>query len=1496
MKRAWKAFRAVISVLMLLAVLLPTAIYVLLSLDPVQAVLRQTAEKELSNLLGAELSIGRVNIHPFTRLSVRDIDLTLEGDSVASISTVSAGLKPWPLITRGEFVIDYALIDGLKLNVWRDSINSPLNVQPILDKLKGNGNNEQKRFSLAISSLIVRRASASYNIRSAAEPDSAVFDPQHIAVTDLAINAFIPQLSTDHYRVHLDHLSFAERSGFVLDKLSANVDFGPEALVVENLLLALPSSRLAFKPLTVTYSEPKAILNGLTDNVATVSTDGACSVYLPDVQAFAPILGEINAKIALELDADFSLSHTNLRRLRLSDEAERAFTADIHATATDLQTPSDMAFELYNSNLTLYGAEISRILGSVIPAKVGGKLRGIANLEMSLTGKGTLSDGSATLLSQGTPGKIAVDASYSHTSATTRLSAKAFFDNIDLTLLAGDARLGTLSASVDAHATFAPQLHSADALVAVDAFEFNGYTYSDAKASFTFKKGHSSELDFAIDDPSVGLLLYALYDESTSIPSLKATASLTGLDLSALGFDRRRPGYKMGAKLNVDLPHFAKKDLVGSVELSDFYWLSPEGKGLEYNRLLFSASPDGEGLSVYSPIVEGSMRGKYDFGTLIPELKALAFHFMPALEAYSSPEKLLPGNDFSIDFTVKPCPEISEFFGINYSAIYNIDITGRVATAEGKAFIDVDAPYIGNGDKLIEHTHAFVQLDIPAEQSNIFATTQFPTKKGDFSVAASVVAADNRIDTKIDWGIARTIPLNGSMAFSAELLEARTPVGSLFPVEARVDFMPGTINFGDETWSIQQSSIVMSPEKITVDNFALDTGSQRIAIAGNVGNEPDDKLLLNLKDIKILPIFETLEIENVYIGGRATGEFTATDLLGDTPDIVCPDLHVDSIGFNRCAFGDAEIFAQWQHDRKAVHLDADLTGFEKRKSHIWGDIFPMGEALDLNFQADSIQTAFLQPFMAAFASSVSGRATGWAHLFGTFKEIDLEGDVYAHDIKLKVDFTNVEYAASDTVHIRPGSIDLRDITVRDPEGHTAKLNGYLKHKFFKEPVFNFDITNARDFLCLNLSSRQNPDWYGTIYGNGKASISGEPGVVNIGANMDTAPRSTFTFVMSDRLDAEDYSFLTFRDITPDSLRVNVIEFDDTPILVKNLKKKNDSNANTGSSEYNMDIKVNATPDAAVTLVMDPVAGDEIKAVGSGSLHIAYYSANSDFNIWGKYNVLSGKYRFTLQDIIIKDFTIKEGSEIRFDGDPEAIKANISAYYATNANLSDLDESFLSDKDVARTNVPVHAILNVSGDIRQPIIDFDLEFPTLTSDTYRKVRSIVSTSDMMNRQIIYLLALNRFYTPDYMASTTKGNELFSVASSTISSQLGNMLGKLNDNWSIAPNLRSDRGDFSDLEVDVALSSRLLNNRLLFNGNLGYRDKSLNRNQFIGDFDIEYLLDKRGIWRLKAYNRYNDRNYYLRSALTTQGVGIIFRRDFDDLFKFMKKKQAPTDSIQ
>lgn len=93
----------------------------------------------------------------------------------------------------------------------------------------------------------------------------------------------------------------------------------------------------------------------------------------------------------------------------------------------------------------------------------------------------------------------------------------------------------------------------------------------------------------------------------------------------------------------------------------------------------------------------------------------------------------------------------------------------------------------------------------------------------------------------------------------------------------------------------------------------------------------------------------------------------------------------------------------------------------------------------------------------------------------------------------------------------------------------------------------------------------------------------------------------------------------------------------------------------------------------------------------------------------------------------------------------------------------------------------------------------------------------------------------------------------------------------------------------MEIEGLLNGRLLNNQLLINGNFGYRDKSTySTNNFIGDFDVQWLLNPAGTIRLKAYSETNDR-YFTKSTLTTQGIGILLKRDFDTLRDlFLRRK--------
>ena len=85
---------------------------------------------------------------------------------------------------------------------------------------------------------------------------------------------------------------------------------------------------------------------------------------------------------------------------------------------------------------------------------------------------------------------------------------------------------------------------------------------------------------------------------------------------------------------------------------------------------------------------------------------------------------------------------------------------------------------------------------------------------------------------------------------------------------------------------------------------------------------------------------------------------------------------------------------------------------------------------------------------------------------------------------------------------------------------------------------------------------------------------------------------------------------------------------------------------------------------------------------------------------------------------------------------------------------------------------------------------------------------------------------------------------------------------------------------------------MNNRLLINGEFGYRDNvnDANESNFIGDFDIRYLLFPSGNLAVRVYNQTNDR-YFTRNSLNTQGLGIIMKRDFNSLGELFGGKKKP-----
>ena len=1509
MKRLFRILRAILLTVAALAVFVPAAVYIVLSTDWAMEKLRVLGEEELSRIMGTDVNIGQVSVQPFNRVALKNVKIADDyGVTALDAAEAETRFEFWNFITTGRLAFDYVVLDDVDVRLYKETPESPLNIAGIIENLKSKEEKkEPTRFDLSLYTVKLQNARFSFDILDAPKKEG-VFDASHIRLYGMNLIATAPKLSDSEISGRIRRLSFTDSSGFSVENFTAEVMYTPTSLKISDLVIDLPESHFDLGTYEFEYDKIEELKNLFKVQPLKINIFEGSYVTLSDFGSFVPNLSKIDN--TFDINADINASENRIAvnvleikeasgdflNLNLSGEVFNPLNADsleikalqLFAEA-DAPAVADLLGQFGKPLAENITAVIERLGDVRVNADVSGKIaemQGNVNIATAL--------GSAAV--KGTV--ITPDRFKSNIDITGNIETR----NFEAGRLLNRPEIGAVTLIADGQVVLKDgRINLCDVEIEDVSAVYQGHSYrgTDSYFQLTADGAFSGRAEANVDRAE----MLAAFSGSISHanPSVQGKVTLSHFSPNELGLTDKYAGYDMDVDLDFDLAGDVKKWVDGYVEVSNFSFRSGDTDKprleLESLRIEADKTMRPNTVTLTSDIINGTVEGNICPATIIPQVRNILASVMPSIGKVKTGAKQneQQDNHFKFNFVVDETDRLVDFFHLPVNTIYPITLNGQIDAHSEKITIDLDAPYLVKGDMIIEQTS--LQTVINGETGNgyTFVTTRFPTKKGTMSVGGGIHAKDDKLSTAIDWEIEREKPINGTLTFDTEFFrdEETNKLGLI------VNFIPCELRFGNDTWKFAPSVITYIPGKLDIKNFGMATDTQSIRINGMCSaDDATSEITVDLENVVLNTIFETLDINKALIGGKATGSLHAGGIFNQQPFVTCDNLHVENISYNYCVLGDGDVVARWDNEKGSFYLDAVVSQEDGRKSYIRGDIFPSSESLDITFDADRIKVGFMKPFMEAFAGDITGYASGHARLFGTFKYIDMEGDIFAQDLGLKIDFTNTWYYATDSIHITPGLIDLKNITVRDVENHTALLNGFVKHNFFKDPVFNFRVTEATDFLSYDVTPALSPDWYGRIYGNGSAFIHGVPGEVNIDVNMTTADNSKFTFVLSDFEEAEQYNFITFRDKNRGEITDSIIQTDILPERVRAYKERVQKKvmAQNPPTAYKMDIQMDITPAANVIIVMDPVGGDEIRSWGKGNMRMTYNSIGNELRMYGTYAIDHGSYNFTLQDIIVKDFIIREGSSITFTGDPYNATLDITAAYHVNANLSDLDESFINDPELNRTNVPVNALLVVRGDMRQPDIDFDLEFPTLTSDIYRKVRSIISTDEMMSQQMIYLLALNRFYTPEYMTAT-RGSEVFSVASSTISSRLSSMLGKLSNNWTISPNLRSDRGDFSDVQFDVALSSNLLNNRLRMNGNFGYRDKSLNTTQFIGDFDLEYLINRTGTWRLKAYNRFNDQTYFLRTAKTTQGVGIKFQREFDDLsgiFRTRKKTEEDDNS--
>lgn len=721
---------------------------------------------------------------------------------------------------------------------------------------------------------------------------------------------------------------------------------------------------------------------------------------------------------------------------------------------------------------------------------------------------------------------------------------------------------------------------------------------------------------------------------------------------------------------------------------------------------------------------------------------------------------------------------------------------------------------------------------------------------------------------------------------------AGTVEGHIDPEPLEINIDPAIILYNKEKLQLHHTRIVRNEQgNIELQHFSVTGANQEISASGVFGQDNDRSLSVQLKNFDLAPILLTLPRGYIHFGGHVTGELALTG---------GPEMHLRADSLQICDFsyigellGDAVMHVDYNLDDSQVELLCDVVSGQKYNSHIRCDLaLGRQKSMDLLVQPDHLPLGFIKYWVGGILQDFTGTVTGDVRLYGDMDHLQLAGTpvvdgLFTHDI------IGSHFHFNDTVKLSPGLILLDNITMDDCHGHSLQARAKVNHEFLHDFVYDVNINMpkaSQGFLALDRQPADGRMYWGQLYAQGTAHLYGGNGKHRMNLRVGTTDKSWFYLSPSAQdvnPDQAAYGFLTFRDKTMRDMES--AQHSEMPL----------GDENNAPTDLEVNILLEATDQCEVTVQMDPMSEDLLKGRGHGNLSIVY-NPSRDIRLSGEYQIAQGTYTMNIKpDLMRKEFQLRNTSNVKFSGVPSEADLNLDAYYnIPSVNLTDLGPGITSLGSSNRRSAPVDCNMAVTGHLSSPQVRFGLDLRNVSDDINTKVHNIIGTEEMINQEVLYLLLFSKFYTPQnvVLEETHTGSEVTAFASASITSQINELLGHVSDSFRMGTNVRTDRGDFTDMEMDLTLSTRLLGDRLLLNGNVGYRDPASrlstlgSNNAFIGDFDVEWLMTESGKLRLKAFSHYNERDYSINNALSTQGASLIIRHDFfgwRDMWPWSKK---------
>lgn len=1426
--------------------------------------------RELSAVIGSDVRLERVDIGLFNRILIKGLHVSdRDGKEIARVNRLSASFELLPILKK-KIRINTVQLFGFRIRLEKENENSELNIRYIIDAFGSGQKKENTPLDLRVNYVLLRNGALSYNVLSA-DTVPGRFDASHIYLNNISATISLKTFNSDSINLFVKRLAFREKNGFEMKRLSMQFRANRDKAILNKLSLQLHESELKIDSVWVNDKKGNLMKLDVQSPEYGMAINGS-SLNLKELSYFVPFLSGIDKKVVIDMNIAGNQHKMNVDKLMIR-------------SGNDLNVNIVSSFDDKRVNISVK----EFFVGSNMFKSIEGLNR--------LMEKGTFRSPEYVRI------KSEINGPYSGITAVNRITSsignidsqiKFSADSSGIDLIGGKVRTKGLGLSellpksglgnVEFNLSILTRSLNRDIAMSdmyikgkIGKLEYNGYAYENIKLDGGVDR-HLYKGMLELADRNGYLMVEGSLNRRKKLPETSVKVIVRDADIYATGlvknnkYENTRLSFNMYANsLGNNIDNFN-----GKIEIDSL--LFRRQNAVYRNKLICIGAETLSGkekrLYAVSDFANAEVRGNFSYSNIVKSVKSVAEHFMPILE---SGKKTRHGrktyrkinNNFTFNVTLDNTDFLEHVVMMPVEINHKAEIDGYFNEELNKFSINAFIPDIKVNGKFFESSSLTLKTIDSDSISLVVRTNVMMKNYSMLGVSLYSTFGHNSCRTDLFWGNNEKETYSGNLTASALLEKLDNRVRTSVHI-GKSDFI-----LKDSLWNIYPSEIVVDSGRIDISRLRLEHLHQFIDVSGKLSPYPEDTLRLGLNDIDLRYIFELANIRHVVdLSGGVTGTAYGNGILKELR--INADLYVDNFSLNDSRLGDMNIKGLWDNSDKGIHIDAEVRDGDISSTYVNGVIHPIKPGdIDLTVNTSHVDLGFLRKYLANISSATSGRATGKIRIHGPFTGISLTGSAVAENFRFKVDILNTELCCSDTVRFLPDRIYMNNILVTDGVGNSGRATISLPHNNLKDLRYNVSA-NLNNMLVLNTKESPDLPFFGKVYASGYLNLYGGPGNLNVDADMTTGPNSEFTFSLGTVSSATENQFVTFVDKTKywrtDTLYVPQSKKNKT----LNNVADNDPNVN---SDVRLNLNIDANPNVYIKLIMDPSAGDYIGGNGSGNIKVDFYN-KGDVKMYGNYTINQGVYKFSLQEIIRKDFIIKSGSTVSFNGNPLDANLDINAIYTVNSvPLQDLGADVASQ--AGQTNVKVNCTMNLSGDLTRPTIKLGLELPNEGEEVERTVLNAISTEEQMNMQILYLLGIGKFYMQDYTGETQNSNALSSVLSSTISGQLNNMFSNLinSNNLNIGTNLSTGANGWTDMEFEGMLSGQLLNNRLLINGNFGYRDNALSQSNFIGDFEVEYLLTKNGNLRIKAYTKTNDR-YYTKTTLTTQGLGFVFKRDFNN----------------